>query len=157
MKIFFASVLMVVLTSSFKPVGVVENVITCKSKSGNIQLKVNLTDYDMFEDAELILDKSKLTFNSDDNGYVIYDSKNKVLTIYLEAGKNRKIKERLAYLQFWIIPSTLKSIPIDKTNDKYSIHELYKFKARLISSDPRPGKPTETSNIEMEGTLENTL
>ena len=151
-----AFLVFIIIATSFKPNGVVTTVLTCKSKSGLTKFSTNLTDYDIFGHAELILDGGKLNFSSKDKGHIINDSRNKVFTMYLESSE-RKIKGRNAFLRFWAIPSTFQSSQIDKTSDPYSLHEIYKFKAKLISSDPREGKESETSTIELECTLENTL
>jgi len=155
-SIVYAFIILTAITS-FKPIGVVTSVLTCKSKSGSVTFTANLTDYEVFGNSELLIDKSKLSFTSKDKGYAIFDSKNKVFTLYLESGNNIKVKGRTAFLQFWVIPSSFKSQPIDKTKDEYTIHDLYQFKAKIISSDPRPGKETETPILEMDGTLEVTL
>jgi len=77
--------------------------------------------------------------------------------MYLESEHNSDFKGQRTFLQFWAIPSSFKSIPVNNSEEHYTIHELYQFKANLISTEPRAGKEKETPTIELTCSLENTL
>jgi len=103
------------------------------------------------ETASFSIDGSTLTFSGSDQGNIIFDPENNVLTIYLTtASKNPKTYK---FLKFWAIPATFKRVKHDKQFGT-QFHDTYEFKAKLFATEPRPTAENVTKVIELSCQLD---
>ncbi len=107
MRFILLSFIFLTSFTTFKP-GEPVATLTCKSASGRTAFNAVLPEVTYLENAELIIDSSKLVFTPEDNGGAIFDPENRVLTIYLQSKNGEK------YLRFWAIPSSFKKILSEK-------------------------------------------
>jgi hypothetical protein len=125
--------------------------LTCKSGSGKTTFTAVLPSCSYLEKAELIIDGSKLAFSDKDKCNVIFDSGNKVFTVYLES----KAEDPKAYkfLKFWALPSSFKKT---KSEKKFGtqFHDTYEFRANLYATEPRGKSDSNTKTIKLICTLD---
>jgi hypothetical protein len=144
------SILLVYCVTLFKPTGSATAYLTCKSESGRTTFKAEISDIDgELQLAELTVDNVKLKFTGDDNAYVVFDRTNGVYTIFLESKPlTGSDFSKYKFLKFWAIPKTF-NVTTAKDN-----RQVYGFKGKLYSTEPRKGKDLQTPEIELNCTLE---
>lgn len=149
MKRILISILILVVSTSFKTVGSGTAYLNCKSESGRTIFKAEIQDIDSrLEKAELTIDGSKITFNEDEvNANIVFDSKNGVYTIAIENKPTTDFAKH-KFLKFWAIPKTFKTIIENSSESKYE------FKAKVYATEPRSNKERISPEIELNCTLE---
>jgi hypothetical protein len=146
MKLYLISLFFTNVTL-FSTLGVGTGILTCKSESGRTVFKAEIEECNTLQNAELIIDSSKSSFNYKDNEHVVCDLDNHVLTIFVET------KDQTRFLKFWAIPSSFKTI-LDKSGPGSQFHKIYEFKAIIFGRDPRQGKEYNTPEIEINCRLD---
>jgi len=87
-----------------------------------------------------------IAFSGSDQGDIIFDPDNNILTIYLTtASKNPKTYK---FLKFWALPATFKRVKHDKQSGS-QFHDTYEFQAKLVATEPRPTADKITKVIEL--------
>ncbi|MGQ0827108.1 MAG: hypothetical protein ACT4ON_01810 [Bacteroidota bacterium] len=123
-------------------------VLTCKSNSGKTTFVAYIQDItSTFEGATFTMDKSSIEFDSNENGYVVLDSKSGVFTLFVDGRKTFDYPNG-KFIRFWAIPSTFKIITEEHG------HKVYEFKAKLNGTDPRPNKTPDSPVVELNCKLE---
>ena len=150
MKVVFYPIclLLIVLFFSSFNTGVGKAILSGKSDSGRTIFKAEMEDCRILENAELTIDKAKLTFSAEDNGHIVADLENGVFTMHLESGNNGG-----KFLRLWAIPSSFKNILNEKGSGS-QFHKVYEFKVKFYSTEPRKGKGFNTPEIEIYCTLD---
>ena len=142
----FISLIILAFFSSFR-FGEPSATLTCKSASGRTIFKAELAGTNSVEKAELKIDDSNLTFTQNDKSYIIFDPANKVFTIYLES-KTSGNNDQIFFLRFWAIPDSFNPVS-SKKGSGTQFQNVYEFKAKLESTEPRKGKEFNTPVIEL--------
>lgn len=134
------------LLTSFK-LGSSTAFLKCKSDSGRTEFYAELQDISgILEKAVLKVDSSTLEYKTE-NGHIIFDPVNGILTMYIDDYKNKGDLQH-KYLEFWSIPSTFKIIKNQRE------HQIYEFQAKIHGTEPRKNRhnhiPTITLNCRLE-------
>lgn len=119
--------LILLFSSSVAYAGSADAILTCKSASGRTIFKAALQDLVAFTSAEFSIDGEKLIYTDDSKGHLVFNAKNKVLTLTINDAE-------VGWLTFYAIPTTFKTV----SKGHHSAH--YKFKAVIQGKDPRKGK-----------------
>jgi hypothetical protein len=132
---------------SFRPIGSGTAHLTCKSESGRTVFKAELKDITgLLEKAELVVDDKKLSFDSQDEVYTIFDAEKKVFTVYI-TGESTNEYQNGRFIEFWALPETFKIIKSDRADQRYE------FKARIEGTEPRKGKALRIPRVELNCVL----
>jgi hypothetical protein len=108
--------------------------LVCKSESGRTIFKAELQDITgLLEKAELVVDKNKIVFDSNDEVYTIFDPKVGVFTVYISGETNDEFPNS-RFVQLWAIPETFRIIKSERSDQKYE------FKAKIEATEPRKNK-----------------
>ena len=150
MRIFLSFLLVGVCLTSFQP-GEPVATLTCKSSSGRTTFTATLPSCSYLEKAQLSIDGSKLSFSAEDNGKIIFDPDNQVLTIYLESNSNDP--KDYKFLKLWALPSSFKKTKSKKGTGS-EFHDTYEFKAKMYATEPRKVNEPNTKTIELECILD---
>jgi hypothetical protein len=144
MKLLIITFACLLLLSSYRLryFGVGSAKLECKSQSGRTLFNAELEECQFLETAELSIDNTKENFSKEDDGYIIADLDNKILTMYLESQK------RHSFLKFWAIPSSFKTI-LNEKGPGTQFHKIIEFKAKLYGTEPRQDKEFNTPEIEL--------
>ena len=122
--------------------------LKCKSDSGRTEFYAELQDIEgLLEKAILKIDESELEYKTDE-GHIIFDPKNGVLTMYINDLENKEEHLYHKYIQFWSIPSTFKILKDE------GHHQIYEFKAKIYGTEPRKEKEPNTPIITLNCRLE---
>jgi hypothetical protein len=136
------------LITSFKLPGSNTAFLVCKSATGRTMFTAELQDITgLLEKAELVVDNKKVSFNSEDEVYTIFDPQAGVVTIYI-TGKPTKEFPNARFIQLWAIPQTFNTIKSMRSDQKY------KFKAKIEGTEPRKDKDLRIPQVELDCTLE---
>ena len=146
-KTMFSLIILATLTS-LKP-GEPTAILTCKSESGRTLFRAELPSCSYLGTAEFSIDDSKYFFTQDDLSAIIFDSSNKVFTIYLESKDSKKNN----FIRFWALPNTFEKVKSVK-GDGSQLHDVYEFKAKIYGREPRKGFEYNTKEIELNCTLD---
>jgi len=119
--------LLILFNSSAAIAGSADAVLTCKSASGRTLFKAHLQDLVSFTDAKFTIDGQTLTYSNTEKGHLVFNARNKVLTIAIH-------DEKVGWLTFYAIPATFQTI----VSKQHRAH--YKFKAVIQGKDPRKGE-----------------
>ncbi|MFD0964066.1 hypothetical protein [Pseudofulvibacter geojedonensis] len=122
--------------------------LKCKSESGRTEFYAELQDIEgLLEKAILKIDETELEYKTNE-GHIIFDPKNGVLTMYIVDLENKEDYLSHQYIQFWSIPSTFKIVK----NERH--HQIYEFKAKIYGTEPRKQKEFNTPIITLNCRLE---
>lgn len=124
--------------------------LTCKSKSGRTIFNAVLPQLTYHESAHFEVDGAKIDFEINDKSCVIFDKEAKVLTIYIRSKNDSR------FVKFWAIPSTFKTVSAEKGTGT-EFRDVYKFRGKIVASEPRQGKGNLTPETELECELEYSL
>lgn len=116
-----------IFSSSMAFAGSADAILTCKSASGRTIFKASLQDLVAFTNAEFSIDDQTLKYNDDTKGHLVFNAKNKILTIRIEDPK-------IGWITFYAIPTTFKTLQ----SKRHEAH--YKFQAVIQGKDPRKDK-----------------
>jgi hypothetical protein len=111
-------------SSSLAFAGSADAVLICKSASGRTVFTANLQDLVAFTDAKFSIDGQTLIYSNSAMGHLVFNEKNKVLTLAIN-------DDKIGWLTFYAIPSTFKTLE----SKRHRAH--YKFKAVIQGKDPR--------------------
>lgn len=119
--------LILLFTSSVAFAGSADAVLICKSASGRTVFKAYLQDLAGFTEAQFTIDGQTLQYKSESSGHLVFNEKNKILTISINDAK-------VGWLTFYAIPTSFKTLK----SKRHQAH--YKFKAVIQGKDPRKGE-----------------
>ena len=147
MKVMFIAIITFLLFTSFKLPGSGTAHLVCTSASGRTVFKAELQDITgLLEKAELVVDKNKIIFDSNDEVYTIFDPKVGVFTVYISGQTNDEFPNS-RFIQLWAIPETFKIIKSERSDQRYE------FKAKIEGTEPRKNKNLRIPQVELTCSL----
>jgi hypothetical protein len=147
MKQIITAIAIFMLFTSFKLHGSGTAYLVYRSESGRTVFTAELQDITgLLEKAELTVDGKKISFDSNDEVYTIFDSEVGVFTVYINGKPNNEFPNA-RFIEFWAIPESFKKIRFERADQKFE------FRGKIEGTEPRKNKDLRIPQLELRCTL----